>query len=95
MHCLQAQTSPASHVLHAGCLPDGGFGEGRPYAVYDASHGDIVLKESCWRQQSQDDGLFYETLGIVTATAELFVKDIAARLQVWCGTESWCCAGAV
>lgn len=75
-------------VFNLSNVAEGGFGQGRPYAIYDVSHGDIVLKESCWRQQSQDDRLFYETLGIVTATAELFVKDVAARLQVCWGTES-------
>ncbi|MEW5298553.1 MAG: hypothetical protein WDW36_001664 [Sanguina aurantia] len=58
-----------------------GFGEGRPYAIYDVSRGEVLLKEACWQQPTDGDGMFLETLGLVAATVQLFVNNIATQLK--------------
>ncbi|MEW5308779.1 MAG: hypothetical protein WDW38_000711 [Sanguina aurantia] len=58
-----------------------GFGEGRPYAIYDVSRGEVLLKEACWQQPTDGDGMFLETLGLVAATVQLFANNIATQLK--------------
>lgn len=42
-----------------------------------------MLKEACWQQPTDGDGMFLETLGLVAATVQLFVNNIATQLKVW------------